>query len=135
MKRGTSGEQPVVRQVAGVEHLLYLQNAVARMPVADHVYDYAQKLAAATRAKSPQALDFCKKWLNWGAGPRASLGLIMAAKANALLHGQVYVSCKDVAVVAPAILRHRLGLNFAAQSEGVTPDMVVQRILDAIPKS
>ena len=59
----------------------------------------------------------------------------MAAKANALLHGQVYVGCKDVAAVAPAIMRHRMGLNFAAQSEGVTPDMVVQRILDGIPQS
>ncbi len=74
--------------MAGAEHLLYLQGAVARMPVADHVFDYAQKLVAATRGKSPQALDFCKKWLTWGAGPRASLGLIMAAKAHALLPGR-----------------------------------------------
>ena len=135
MKRGTSGEKPDVKQVAGVEHLLYLQGAVARMPVADHVYEYAQKLVAATRATSPQALDFCKRWLTWGAGPRASLGLIMAAKAHALLLGQVYVGCQDVAAVAPAIMRHRMGLNFAAQSEGVTPDMVVGKILEAIPRS
>jgi len=135
MKRGTSGEKPEVKQVAGVEHLLYLQGAVARMPVADHVFDYAQKLVASTRAKSPQALDFCKKWLTWGAGPRASLGLIMAAKAHSMLQGQVYVGCQNVAAVAPAIMRHRIGLNFAAQSEGVTPDMVVARILEAIPRS
>ena len=135
MKRGTSGEKPVVNQIAGVEHLLYLQGAVARMPVADHVFDYAQKLVAATRATSPQALDFCKKWLTWGAGPRASLGLIMAAKAHALLLGQVYVGCQNVAAVAPAIMRHRMGLNFAAQSEGVTPDMVIAKILEAIPRS
>ena len=135
MKRGTSGEKPEVKSVAGVEHLLYLQGAVARMPVADHVYDYAQKLVASTRARSPQALDFCQKWLSWGAGPRASLGLIMAAKAHALLHGQVYVGCQNIAAVAPAILRHRIGLNFAAQSEAVTPDMVVSKILEAIPRS
>jgi MoxR-like ATPase len=135
MKRGTSGEKPEVKAIAGTEHLLYLQEAVARMPVADHVFDYAQKLVAATRANSPQALDFCKKWLSWGAGPRASLGLIMAAKAHALLNGQVYVGCQNVAAVAPAIMRHRMGLNFAAQSEAVTPDMVVAKILEAIPRS
>jgi len=133
MKRGTSGEKAEVRQVAGVEHLLYLQGAVARMPVADHVYDYAQKLTAATRGNTAQGLDFCRKWLLWGAGPRASMGLIMAAKAHALLKGQVYVGCQNVAAVAPPILRHRMGLNFAAQSEGVTPDVVVAKILEAIP--
>jgi MoxR-like ATPase len=135
MKRGTSGEKVEVKTIAGAEHLLYLQGSVARMPVADHVFDYAQKLVAATRGKSPHALDFCKKWLTWGAGPRASLGLIMAAKAHALLEGQVYVGCQNVAQVAPAIMRHRIGLNFAAQSEGVTPDMIVAKILEAIPRS
>jgi MoxR-like ATPase len=59
----------------------------------------------------------------------------MAAKAHALLEGQVYVGCQNVAQVAPAIMRHRMGLNFAAQSEGVTPDMVVERIIEAIPRS
>ena len=135
MKRGTSGEKPEVKAIAGAEHLQYLQGAVSRMPVADHVFDYAQKLVAATRSNSPQALDFCKKWLRWGAGPRASLGLIMAAKAGALLNGQVYVGCKDVASVAPAVMRHRIGLNFAAQSEGVTPDTIIAKILDTIPQS
>jgi MoxR-like ATPase len=135
MKRGTSGEKPEVRTIAGAEHLNYLQEAVARMPVADHVFDYAQKLAAATRANSPQTLEFCKKWLRWGAGPRASIGLIMAAKAQALLQGQVYVGCQNVAAIAPAVMRHRMGLNFAAQSEGITPDMLVAKILEAIPQS
>jgi MoxR-like ATPase len=135
MKRGTSGEKPEVKTIAGAEHLLYLQDAVSRMPVADHVFDYAQKVVAATRGTSPQALDFCKRWLSWGAGPRASLGLIMAAKAHALLNGQVYVGCQNVAAIAHAVMRHRLGLNFAAQSEGVTPDIVVTQILKAIPQS
>jgi MoxR-like ATPase len=135
MKRASTGEKPEVKTIAGAEHLLYLQGAVARMPVADHVFDYAQKLVAATRGSSPQGLDFCKKWLRWGAGPRASLGLIMAGKAHALLNGQVYVGCKNVAAIAPAVMRHRIGLNFAAQSEGVTPDGVVAKILDAIPQS
>ncbi len=134
MKRGTgaAGEQP--RAVLGSEHILYLQGTVKRMPVADHVFSYAQKIAAATRAKSPQALDFCKKWLSWGAGPRASLNLIMAAKARAIVRGQVYVSCEDVAAVALPIMRHRIIPNFAAQSEGVTSDDITRKILATIPQ-
>src|SRR5206468_1222580 len=120
--------------VLGIEHILYLQGTVRRMPVADHVISYAQKIVAATRAKSPQVLDFCKKWLSWGAGPRASLNLVMAAKAHAILRGQVYVSCEDVAAVAVPILRHRLIPNFAAQSEGITSDEITRKILAAIPK-
>jgi MoxR-like ATPase len=87
-----------------------------------------------TRPKSPEALDFCKKWLTWGAGPRAGLNLIMAAKARAMLNGQYYVSCEDVAAVALPIFRHRLIPNFAAQSESVTPDDITRKILDTIPK-
>jgi MoxR-like ATPase len=134
IKKGTgaSGEAP--RPVLGIEHIAYLQGVVRRMPVADHVVSYAQKIAAATRAKSPQVLDFCKKWLSWGAGPRASLNLVMAAKAHAILRGQVYVSCEDVAAVALPILRHRIIPNFAAQSEGIAPDDITRKILAAIPK-
>ena len=75
-----------------------------------------------------------KKFLSWGAGPRASLNLILAAKARAMLRGQFHVSCDDVAAVAPPVLRHRIIPNFAAQSEGVTADDVVKKILEAIPK-
>jgi MoxR-like ATPase len=135
MKRGTgaAGDQP--RAIAEAEHILYLQGTVKRMPVADHVFEYAQKIVGSTRGKSPQALDFCKKWLSWGAGPRASINLIMAAKAHAILRGQVYVSCADIAAVAPGILRHRIVPNFAAQSERVTSDDIVKRIIQAIPQS
>ena len=133
MKKGTTpgGEQPTA--VLGAEQVLYLQTIVKRMPVSDHVFSYAQKIVSATRANSPQALDFCKSWLTWGAGPRASLNLIMAAKARALLRGRVYVSCEDVAAVAPPILRHRLIPNFAAQSEGIKPDDITRKILATIP--
>ena len=86
-----------------------------------------------TRLKTPEALDFCKKWLTWGAGPRASLNLIMAAKARAILTGQYHVSCDDVAAVALPIFRHRLIPNFAAQSEGVTADNIVRKLLATIP--
>ena len=88
-----------------------------------------------TRPKSPEALDFCKKWLSWGAGPRASLNLIMAAKARAMLRGNFYVSCDDIAAVALPIMRHRIVPNFAAQSEGVTADDITRKILEAIPRN
>lgn len=135
MKRATMPGGEEVNEIAGAEHILQWQGTVKRMPVADHVYAYAQKIAAATRITSPDGLDFCKKWLSWGAGPRASLNLIMAAKANAILRGQVYVGCEDVAAVALPVLRHRIILNFVARSEGITPDGVTTKILETIPQS
>ena len=86
------------------------------------------------RPKSAEALDFCKKWLTWGAGPRAGLSLILAAKARAMLHGQYYVSCDDVAAVALPVFRHRIIPNFAAQSESVTSDDITRKILETVPK-
>ena len=135
VKRATSQNAAVVTEVMGVEHILFLQDAVKRMPVADHVVEYAQKIVGATRTKTPQGLDFCKKWLSWGAGPRATLSLVMAAKAHAMLRGQVYVGCDNIAAVALPIMRHRIIPNFAAQSEGVTPDDITRKILAAIPQS
>jgi MoxR-like ATPase len=134
MKRGTGTGGGTPRAIMELDHITYLQGVVRRMPVADHVFEYAQQIVAATRAKSPQALDFCKKWLAWGAGPRASLNLIMAAKAHAIVRGQIYVSCADVAAVAPAIMRHRIIPNFAAQSERVTSDDITRMILEKIPQ-
>ena len=113
--RARQREHVDIRMVAKnrAEEIIDLQNAVKRIPIADHVYQYAEKLVRATRPKDPSALDFCRKWLGWGAGPRASLGLVVAARARALLRGENCVSCNDVAAVAPAVMRHRLGPNFA----------------------
>lgn len=116
------------------DDILTLQSTVRRMPVSEHVYAYAEKLVRVTRPKTPEALDFCKKWLTWGAGPRASLNLILAAKARAILNGQYHVACDDVAAVALPIFRHRLIPNFAAQSESVTTDDITRKILATIPK-
>jgi MoxR-like ATPase len=132
MATGVGGGKP--QAVLSIEDILKLQQIVRRMPVADHVYAYAERLVRCTRPKTSEALDFCKKWLSWGAGPRAGLNLIMAAKARAILRGQTYVSCDDVASVAPPVFRHRIVANFAAQSEGVTPDDITRKILETIPK-
>ena len=132
MATGVGGEKP--DRIIELDHILYLQGVVRRMPVSDHVLRYAQSIVECTRAKSPNAPDFCKKWLTWGAGPRASLNLILAAKAHAVVNGQNYVSCDDVAAITLPVLRHRLVPNFAAQSEGVTSDDIARRILEHVPK-
>jgi len=103
--------------------------------VADHIFAYAKRITRMSRPGRPEAVDFVNKWLTWGAGPRASMNLILAAKAHAILGGNFHVSADDVAAVAPPILRHRLIPSFAAQSEGVTSDDVVKKILDAVPKN
>jgi len=135
MKMGTGTSFAKVQPVLGGEDILALQQTVRRVPVADHVFAYAEKIVRVTRTRQPEALEFCKKFLSWGAGPRASLALIMAAKARAVLGGSFYVSCDDIAAVAAPILRHRIALNFSAQSEGVTIDEVVRQILTVVPKN
>lgn len=134
MKRGTTGRPEEVEPVMTGEGILYLQETVRQIPVADHVYEYAERIVRATRPKQPDALEYCTKFLSFGAGPRASLGLIMAAKGHAMLRGQVYTGCENVAAVAKSVLRHRIALNFAAQSEGIAADAVVQTVLDSIPQ-
>ncbi len=135
MKMATGSVSQTVQPVLGEKDILELQQIVRRVPVADHIYAYAEKLVRVTRVKTPEALDFCKKWLTWGAGPRASLNLILAAKAHAILHGQFHVSVEDVAAVALPIFRHRIIPNFAAQAEGVTADDITRKILGTIPKN
>ncbi len=135
MKRGTMQTLEPVQAVLGSDQILYLQNTVRRMPVADHVFDYAQELVGATRTKTAQGLDCCKKWLSWGAGPRAAMNLVLAAKAHAMLHGQVYVGCENVAEVALPIMRHRMIPNFTAQSEGISSDDITRRLLKEVRPS
>jgi len=133
MGTGQPGEQP--QPVLSIEQILYIQETVKLIPVSEHVYRYAQMIVACTRPKEAEALDFCKKYLSFGAGPRASLSLIIAAKAHALIHGQVFVSCANIVAVAMAVMRHRIAVNFTAQSEGITSDDVVRMILEKIPQN
>jgi MoxR-like ATPase len=133
MASGLGGGKP--EPVLTGEDILRLQNTVRRMPVSDHVVAYAQRLVAVTRPKTPECLDFCRKWLTWGAGPRASLNLVLAAKARAILKGQFHVGVEDVSAMAPSIFRHRIIPNFAAQSEGVTADDITRKILETIPRN
>jgi MoxR-like ATPase len=134
MRQGTSDRQPQITTVLHGDDILRLQHIVRRVPVADHVFAYAKRLTRMTRPGTPEAADFVNKWLTWGAGPRASMNLILAAKAHAILTGRHHAATEDVAAVALPILRHRLIPNFTAQSEGVTADDVVRRVLKAVPK-
>jgi MoxR-like ATPase len=135
MRRGTADTEVSIQPVLHAEEILQLQRLVRRVPVADHVFAYARALTRRSRPGTPEAPDFVNQWLTWGAGPRASMNLILAAKAHAALHGRSYVSTEDVAAVAPAILRHRLIINFTAQSAGVSVEDIIQRLLASLPQN
>jgi MoxR-like ATPase len=135
MRLGTSNLQPTVSKVLHGEDILRLQHIVRRVPVADHVFAYAKRITRRSRPNTPEAAPFVNQLLTWGAGPRASMNLILAAKAHAILRGHHHVSADDVAAVALPILRHRLITNFTAQSEGVSVDEVIRRLLQDIPKN
>jgi MoxR-like ATPase len=133
MRRVTGSGKPTVEQVLHREEILRLQELVRRLPVADHVFNYAAKLVRATRLGEADALEFTSKWLNYGAGPRASLFLILASKARAILRGRYHVAIEDIQAVARPVLRHRIIPNFAAQSEGWTPDRIIEQLLELVP--
>ena len=135
MKRGTMPSKVQIKPVITGDQIMKLQEIVLRVPVAEHVFAYAKKIVRSTRPNTPEAPDFIKNWISWGAGPRASLNLIMAGKARAILNGQFHVSCEDVAQVAPSVMRHRLACNFTAQAEGLTSDKVIEKLLAHVPKN
>jgi MoxR-like ATPase len=135
MRMGTSNQTTSVDKVLSGDDILKLQQIVRKVPVTDHVIDYAKKISRMSRPGRPEAADFVNKWLTWGAGPRASMNLVLAAKAHAVLNGNFHVSAADVAAVAAPILRHRLLPSFAAQSEGVTSDDIVKKLLEAVPQN
>ena len=135
MKRVTTPSKVQIKPVITGEQIMKLQEIVLRCPVAEHVYQYAKKIVRSTRPNGGEAPDFIKNWISWGAGPRASLNLILAGKAHAILNGQFHVSCEDIAAVAPSVMRHRIACNFTAQAEGITTDKVIEKLLQHIPKN
>src|SRR5262245_31727783 len=135
MRVGTSDLHTTVDKVLHAEDILNLQHIVRRVPVADHVFAYAKRITRMTRPGTLEAADFVNKWLTWGAGPRASMNLVLAAKAHAILRGNFHAAADDVAAVAPPILRHRLIANFSAQSEGISVEDVIRKLLQLVPKN
>ena len=102
---------------------------VREVPVTDHVIRYTLSLVRQTRVGEPGVPEFVNEQLAWGAGPRAVQFLILGGKARALLHGRTHVSTEDIQALAKPVLRHRLVMNFAAESEGVTTDDIIDRLL------
>jgi len=112
--------------------ILRLQEVVRRVPVAEHVFEYARDLARATRPKTHEAPGFVREMVAWGAGPRASIYLTIAAKARAILYGRYHATTADIREVALPVLRHRVITTFNAEAAGITSDEVVKRLLDEI---
>jgi len=132
MKQVTGTYEAQLETTLAGEDILRLQQIVRRVPVADHVFQYARDLARASRPGSNEAPDFINELVNWGAGPRASIYMILAAKARAILHGRYHATTDDVREMALPVLRHRIITTFNAEAAGVTADEVVLRLLAEI---
>jgi MoxR-like ATPase len=132
----TTTADPVydLRFVLGGSDIVKIQKIVRRVPVSEHVVDYAVNLVRATRPGTPDAPPFINEWLTWGAGPRAAQYLILGAKARAIFSGRVNVTADDIRQVAPPVLRHRLFTNFNADAERITPEKIVARLLTTVPE-
>jgi MoxR-like ATPase len=133
VRQTTADAVPVLQKTLSFEEVTALQHFVRKVPVADHVIRYAMQFARLTRREKDDAPDFVRKFVSWGAGPRASQYLILGAKARAMLHGRAYVSTEDVLAVARPVLRHRIITNFNAEAEGVKPDDIIARLAERIP--
>jgi len=116
------------------EDILEFQRIARQVPAAEAVIRYAVRLVHASRPNTPHAPDFVNDWVSWGAGIRASQNLVLAGKVRALLHGRYNVSYGDIRALAPAVLRHRVLLNFHAEADRVTTDEVVRRLIEAVPE-
>jgi MoxR-like ATPase len=134
LKRTTGAVTGKVTRVIEAKQILELQDIVRRVPIGDHVYNFALDIIRATRPNEPGASDFVRHWLSWGAGPRAGQYLILAGKARALIRGRLYVTIEDIEAVAAPVLRHRIIPNFNAEAEGVTVEQIIEKILALIPR-
>ena len=118
-----------LKQILSLEEIVYFQNLIRRVPVSDNVLEYAVKLNTKTRPNDKNAPDIIKKYISWGAGPRASQYLILGAKCNAVLNGKYSPDIEDVQAVAESVLRHRLVKNYIAESEGYSIEKIIKEIL------
>jgi MoxR-like ATPase len=129
VKRTTSDAKTTINPLFTAQEIIDFQHLIRRIPVADNVIEYAVTLVSKTRPDNKLSNDFVKNYLDWGAGPRASQNLILAAKAHAAFHGKFSPDIEDVKVVATGILRHRIIKNYKADAEGITEDIIIQKLL------
>ncbi|MCA9175699.1 MAG: MoxR family ATPase [Planctomycetales bacterium] len=132
-RRTTAIQTDNIQPVLSANEILELQTKVREVPITDHVIRYALSLVRQTRVDRPGCPEFVQDQVAWGAGPRAVQYLILGGKARALLEGRTNVSTEDIAALAKPVLRHRMVVNFAAESEGVTTDNVIEELLKVTP--
>lgn len=132
VKTTTGTYKPELRKILDSNKIIEFQKLVQRVPVSDNVASFAVKVARATRPDDPSTPESVKRGLAWGVGPRASQYLIFGSKARAVLNGRYTPNKDDVRAIAPAVLKHRVVLNFRAEAEGVKPEEIIQEILDGI---
>jgi MoxR-like ATPase len=133
VQQASSGALDDVEPVLEKERVIAAQQAVRRIVVAERVVAYATDLVRTTRVKTDESPQFIKELLSWGAGPRASISMISAAKVRAALNGRYHAAIEDVQAVAKPILRHRIIPNFTAQAKGLDSDLIIDQILEATP--
>jgi MoxR-like ATPase len=129
----TADQLGEVTKVLSAKEIIDLQAIVRRVPASNHVIEYAMRLVRKTRVQEEGAAGFAGEWITWGAGPRESQYLVLGAKARAVLEGRYAVTTDDVKSVAHPVLRHRIITNFNAESEGMTPDRIIDRLLKETP--
>jgi MoxR-like ATPase len=129
VKNTTSDKKPEINPLFSSEEILEIQQLIRRIPVADNVVEYAVKLVGKTRPNTKEAPEFVKNYLDWGAGPRASQNLILAAKSHAAVNGKFSPDIEDVQAVAIGILRHRIIKNYKAEAEGVSEEDIIKDLL------
>jgi MoxR-like ATPase len=128
--RETTGAPPApLKKLITGEQVLSFQEIVQRVPVPDHIYDAAVDLVRRTRPRSEDAAEWIKRWVTWGAGPRAVQYLIRGAKARAVLNGSYLVRMEDLEAVSEPVLTHRILTNFQAQSDGITSATIIDRLV------
>jgi len=132
-RRTTSIQTDEPTAVLSGEQIMELQQLVRRVPVTDHIVEYCLALVRQTRISEPGVPKFIRENLSWGAGPRAIQNLILGAKARALLMGRTHVQIEDIQTLAKPVLRHRILTNFSAASEGITSDIIVDRLVAETP--
>lgn len=129
----TSTRRPGLSKILTGPEILELQEIVRKVPIAEHAMRYAVRLARLTRRGKEDVPDFIRDYVSWGAGPRASQYLVLAAKARAVLHGRYHVAIEDIRAVSGPVLRHRIVTNFNAEAEGIKPDEIIQRLIKIVP--
>ena len=131
VKNTTSDNKIELKKILSGEEIIYFQNLVRKIPIADNVLEYAVMLAAKSRPNTEHAAKISNDYLSWGAGPRASQYLVIGAKCHALIKGKYSPDIEDVNAVAAAILRHRIIRNYKAEAEGVSVDKIIESLKEA----